>query len=43
MLRGTLAREVSELVIYVEQVSMKRKSVFGGERFWKQAAEGHSN
>jgi hypothetical protein len=41
MLRGTLAREVSEVAIYVEQVGMKRKSVFGGARFWEQAAEGH--
>jgi hypothetical protein len=33
MSRRTLAREVSELAIHVEQVSMKRRSVFGGQDF----------
>jgi hypothetical protein len=41
MSRGTLEREVSELAIYVERVSLKRKSVFGEARFWKETAEGH--
>jgi hypothetical protein len=41
MSRGTLAREVSELAIHVEELSMKRKSVFGEARFWKNTAEGH--
>jgi hypothetical protein len=40
MLRGTLAREASELAIYVEQVNMNRKWVFGEVRSSKQAAEG---
>jgi hypothetical protein len=43
MLKGTLASEVSELAIYVEQVRMMRKGIFGEARFWKQAAEGHQN
>jgi hypothetical protein len=41
MSRGTLALEVSELAIYVEQVSIQRKSVFVEARFWKKTAEGH--
>jgi hypothetical protein len=41
MSRATLAHDVSELSIYVEQAIVKKKSVFREARFWKKAAQGH--